>query len=324
MKQEIGKQRDYSIDLLKCLAAVLITYSHLEPLFGKYAALTTGGSFGDCLFYTLLLSSRKADFFNWYKRRILRIYPTVFAWALTCSIFFHSDANMLKIIIKGGGFFVSCIMIFYLLFFPMKQYAGKHIGWCMLLVFALCYAAFFFVDKENVDMMYCWTWSMYFLPMLLGAMLGKINQEKTGMRFHWKTWMLLSGLLLSATGYYGIMYIAKIGTSLQVLRPLVIIPQLGVTFFFYMLCRTTYAKRLYNNKRACSVVMFVGGLCLEIYLVQPPIIKTFAMPHLFPLNVAVVVTIILLGAYCLKCISRMWEQTFKEADYDWKEVIKPY
>lgn len=60
-------QRDYSIDVLKCLAALLITYSHLEPLFGKYAILATGGSFGDCLFffcsgYTLLLSQRKESF----------------------------------------------------------------------------------------------------------------------------------------------------------------------------------------------------------------------------------------------------------------------
>lgn len=28
------KQRDYSIDILKCLAAIFITWSHMEPAFG--------------------------------------------------------------------------------------------------------------------------------------------------------------------------------------------------------------------------------------------------------------------------------------------------
>ena len=80
------RQRNISIDILKCIAAILITNSHMGPLYGKYSILATGGAIGDVLFFfcsgfTLFLG-RMGRFDNWYKRRIHRIYPTVFAWAI--------------------------------------------------------------------------------------------------------------------------------------------------------------------------------------------------------------------------------------------------
>ena len=87
-------KRDVSIDIIKCMAAMLITYSHMDMLFPpQYAALSSGGAMGDVLFffcsgYTLLLGRDDNGFFNWYKRRINRIYPTVFAWALMACVCF--------------------------------------------------------------------------------------------------------------------------------------------------------------------------------------------------------------------------------------------
>lgn len=37
------RQRDFSIDILKFFAALLITNSHMEPLYGKYSMLASGG-----------------------------------------------------------------------------------------------------------------------------------------------------------------------------------------------------------------------------------------------------------------------------------------
>lgn len=37
------KNRDVSIDIMKCLAVVLVMNSHMDLLYGKYAALATGG-----------------------------------------------------------------------------------------------------------------------------------------------------------------------------------------------------------------------------------------------------------------------------------------
>ena len=45
------KQRDISIDILKFFAVLLITNSHMEPLYGEYSQLATGGAIGDVLFF---------------------------------------------------------------------------------------------------------------------------------------------------------------------------------------------------------------------------------------------------------------------------------
>lgn len=45
------KQRDKSIDLLKFIAVLAITNSHMDILYGKYSGLATGGAIGDVLFF---------------------------------------------------------------------------------------------------------------------------------------------------------------------------------------------------------------------------------------------------------------------------------
>ena len=47
----IMKQRDLSIDILKFIAVIVITNSHMELLYGKYSVLATGGAIGDVLFF---------------------------------------------------------------------------------------------------------------------------------------------------------------------------------------------------------------------------------------------------------------------------------
>ena len=105
------KDRDTSIDILKCLAAIAITNSHMDVLYHPYEQLATGGAIGDVLFFFCsgftLFYGRMGRFDNWYKRRINRIYPTIFAWAIISSIFFDNNHNMKDILISGGGWFVS-------------------------------------------------------------------------------------------------------------------------------------------------------------------------------------------------------------------------
>ena len=68
------KERNVGIDVLKFLAIILITNSHMELLYGKYNALATGGAIGNALFFfcsgfTLFLKPINGikDFPNWYK-----------------------------------------------------------------------------------------------------------------------------------------------------------------------------------------------------------------------------------------------------------------
>ncbi|MEQ3142896.1 hypothetical protein AAAZ42_19265 [Bacteroides ovatus] len=50
------KQRNISIDILKCFAALIITNSHMDILYPKFGALATGGAIGDALFSFVLVS----------------------------------------------------------------------------------------------------------------------------------------------------------------------------------------------------------------------------------------------------------------------------
>ena len=72
------KQRNLAIDILKVLAALMITNSHLKPLYiDPFTPLGTFGAPGNALFLFIsgygLCLGRCPDFLTWYRRRISRI-----------------------------------------------------------------------------------------------------------------------------------------------------------------------------------------------------------------------------------------------------------
>ncbi len=329
MSQTIEKtgQRDSAIDILKFVAVFFITWSHFDAPLGKYEALATGGAFGDALFffmsgYTLLLSNRKVNFVNWYKRRINRIYPTVFAWALVLAMFFNGTDNMKDIILHGGGFFVTCIMVFYLMFYPIKRYIPiRYWGLVILLYILIEGVAFFFLDQSNRLISYSWQWSSYFIAMLVGALVGKKRKEGTS-TFLSRTnkWIVLAGLLVSAALYYVLLHFESQNAFLAILN---IIPLVVFAYCLFELCSRKWPSKLYNKEWVHWIVRFMGGLCLEVYIVQPKII-TDKFNNIFPFNLILIFIAIILAAYLLRSLGRIWSQTFKDEDYNWKEFIKPY
>jgi Na+-transporting methylmalonyl-CoA/oxaloacetate decarboxylase gamma subunit len=70
-------------------------------------------------------------------------------------------------------------------------------------------------------------------------------------------------------------------------------------------------------------IRFVGGLCLEIYMVQH-FLFTDKMNSLFPLNIALMFVIIFIVAYLTRCLARLISQTFKDDPYEWRKIVSPY
>ena len=64
-------------------------------------------------------------------------------------------------------------------------------------------------------------------------------------------------------------------------------------------------------------------MCLEIYLVQS-VLFTDKMNKIFPANIIIMFIIIIIMAYILRCTSRVFAQTLRDGDYNWKEVVKVY
>ena len=52
------RNRDISIDIMKCLAVILVMNSHMDLLYGKYSALATGGGRLVTFCFSLLLVIR--------------------------------------------------------------------------------------------------------------------------------------------------------------------------------------------------------------------------------------------------------------------------
>lgn len=318
------KQRNIGIDILKCVAAIMITNSHMELLYGKYSILATGGAIGDVLFFfcsgfTLFLG-RMGRFDNWYKRRINRIYPTVFAWAILSAFVFNNKLPMDYIIIHGGGWFVTCIMIYYIALYFIQRFCLSRLKLIFGIVSIICIIWYLSIERPEGYNMYGNTyfkWCHYFLFMLLGAIMGISKKEY---QYYLRKDLLL--LLLSIIVYYSVLFAGRKNLIMEELQIISLIPLLFITFYFYKVCNNELLKQIYNKKITGWFIKFIGGLCLEIYLVQSSLF-TDKMNSIFPFNLFIMFVIIVLVAYILRCASRLFSQIFKEGDIDWKSIVKP-
>lgn len=328
-------QRDTSIDILKCIAAVVVLNSHMELLYGEYAYLATGGAIGDALFFfcsgfTLFLG-RSAGFFNWYKRRINRIYPTVFATVILACLLDKGGWNhkgLTDVLINGGGWFVTCIMIYYAVLWFVKTYAVNYLRavFCFAFVCVLLWYFTLGIDDERNNMYgACYfKWVHYFIYMLLGAVVGlkKVRAAESVVRVP-SFGVTFAKLLVCVVAFYGLCWFKNKNGIYDYVQMMSIVPLMGVVYCFYQLCNTTAARRLYDKLIGGFLVRLVGGLCLEIYLVQGMVFSD-KLNFMFPLNIPIFFVFVVVAAYLLRCFARIWSQTFKDGDYDWKSVVRLY
>lgn len=331
------RPRNASIDILKFIAAILITNSHMDILYvAPFEQLATGGSIGNGLFFfcsgfTLFLG-RLGRFDNWYKRRINRIYPTVFAWAILSAAIFSSERNMVDVLLHGGGWFVSCIMIYYVVLYFVRRFAINKLPLVFVLsavvvfaVYAYCVISGNFLNGNGSFDQAKWItgetyfkWVYNFLFMLMGAMLGISKKQ-----WNYKLLPDLIKLGICVMLFYVPLFLGQKIEIVSTFQVISLIPLIGVMFYFYKVCNSNLLTQIYNNKYSGAVIKTIGGLCLEIYLVQP-VLFTDKMNRIFPVNILIMFAIILVAAYILSCASRIFAQTFKEGDYNWKEVVKVY
>ena len=170
--------------------------------------------------------------------------------------------------------------------------------------------------------MYKWQWSLFFPVMLLGGIIGKVSKDKETKEVKPLGYIPIFLLGISIIIYYLLMFVEQ-RVGVQMIRMFTIFPLMSFAYALHKLCSGKIAYKIYNNKYSHLFLMTIGSLCLEIYLVQP-ILLTDAFNYLFPLNLILMYLIIFVAAYLLRCVSRIWLQTFKDADYDWKAIYKFY
>ena len=325
------RKRKIGIDIMRFLAVLFILNSHMGPLYGKYASLATGGAIGNVLFFfcsgfTLFLKPFNGvrGFPDWYKGRINRIYPTVFAIAIVLCVFFKQHHDIVWIFLYGGQWFIGCIMVYYVLLFFIGVYFRDRINWVMAaitLAFGVLYYAMdvSFPYSLYADDVHELKWYLYFIFMLLGARMGLMDTSSLS-KHQWRNLLLA---LLSCAAFYALNGVTLKFEQVAFLHVFTIIPLLLMLYFLYLWADGTWAKSLYLSRVGNFIIRFIGGLCLEIYLIQNWLI-TDVLNFLFPLNILIITVIIILAAYLVRCLARFLGQTFKEAPYDWRKMVSPY
>lgn len=323
-----SKQRDFSIDIIKFLAVFLIINSHADMCYPKLSALATGGAIGDALFlfcsgYTLFCGSLKR-FDNWYKRRVNRIYPSVFA-CLAVALCIEGSFERLTLGRLAGGSFVMAIMVYYVLLYCVQKWMINRILWVIGLTAVVTLIAYwFFPYKYEVSIkgIYGITtffrWIPYFAMMLMGAWLGlKTKSGEMKVKTTWRDPVLMVACLVV---FYGIQFAAK---KVLAVAPwqIVTIPFLaGIVYYFWRCCNAQWLRKVYETHVGNWIIMAVGGLCLESYLIQQSLF-TDKLNFLFPLNIPLIMLLILVVSYVCRCLARIIIQTFRTEDYEWKKVF---
>lgn len=323
------EQRIHAIDLLKFFAAILITNSHMGDLYpGVYNQFATGGAIGDSLFFFcsgfLLMMGRGSDFFNWYKRRINRIFPTVFAVAMIGIVAFGTDPSLKYVILHGGGWFVQAILVFYAVFWFIKRFFSDKL-WIAYVFDSLLVLTWFcfFWDKEISVFTYgtYLRWPCYFMIMLFGASVSRVGQRRASRR---------SGLLVPffclmvlILFFYGFQLLENRISFLKEIQIVLLPVLMGIVWFFYRISSSTGVLKLYSKRFVHWPVYYISACCLEIYLSgRWSFVVGQKLIAYFPLNIIVAFLCIFIVAYLVKVFSNFLSQTFKNEPYDWKGLVR--
>ena len=315
----VGKNK--AVILLKFVAALLITYSHMGELFPKYGSLVTGGAIGDGLFFFCsgftLFIGRKDSFPNWYKRRISRIYPTIVMWALLSTMFFGWEWSMTDIVITPRYWFIPCIMVYYVMFYLIRVYMFKCLEWAFVIVAGIVLISYFFVLDLNSSVMYADITYMriyYFCFMLLGAVVAIRKRREVGFM---KSLGYVSVGLIS---YYVCMGLYKVNPFFCRFQLVSLVPLLFMIYWMYCFCEVPVVQKILE-KKVGAMIYFISCLTLEIYMVQYAVF-TDKLNGIFPINIILIYVIIIVVAYLLKCASKLFLQVFSDQPLSWRKLYQ--
>lgn len=222
-------------------------------------------------------------------------------------------------IIHGGGWFITCIMIYYIILYFIQRFCLNQLKWVFGIAALISVIWYLIIDCPSDYNMYGNTyfkWCHYFLFMLLGAMIGI---SKRNWSFNLK--LDLFKLFICTIVFYAILFAGRKIVTINEWQIISLFPLLGITFYFYKICNSQLLKKWYEHRISGWIIKFIGGLCLEIYLIQG-VFFTNKLNNIFPLNILIIFFAIIIAAYILRCTARTFSQTFKDGEYDWKAVFK--
>ncbi len=320
------KEKNLSLELVKFIAVITVANHWMGSLYGKWSFLATGGAIGDALFFFAsgftIFMGRFDRYDNWYKRRIRRIIPSVIAVSTFFSFIDYKQLRMSQVFTGGDYWFIKCIFIYYVFLYLIRKYFPQKPFYPIFIYTVVVLLWYLQIDSSTLvlfdDITYI-RWACFFIFMLLGAYLG--NQT---IIIKSKPWFDLGLLVVSVLSFYGILYLSKHYEYVAYCQILCLIPLAGVVLSIYKLC-TCKKVVVFMHSKFGYFVRFIAGLCLETYLINSFVIKNMEgkLANTFPLNVIITFLVIIIFAYLIRCMSRVYLQIFDKDNLNWKEVFRP-
>ena len=325
--------RYYNLDFLKVLAAIFITNSHFIPLYKDISpSLATFGVHGNALFFfvsgfVLMMGfEKKQDLFvNWYKKRIQRLWPSVFLWSIIAAIIWKDPITWKNLLIANNYWFLQCIAIYYILFYIFGNLnisimgGGKICVQKILFMFSIAASLlyFYFMPKATGSIFHTnLHFVCHFSIMIMG---GMTYLYKDKIKSLWKDclWAIFWFVL-----YFIILYIGKGKQDYKYYVQIVgLLPLHLFIFYAYKTASYHWCTTLFQSSRWKRILTTIASLTLEIYIVQFHII-TDKFNRLFPLNTVIVFIFICITAYCLRVMTSLFLQFLSSAPFEFKNAIK--
>ena len=327
--------RYYNLDFLKVLAAIFITNSHFIPLYKDISpSLATFGVHGNALFFfvsgfVLMMGfEKKQDLFvNWYKKRIQRLWPSVFLWSIIAAIIWKDPITWKNLLIANNYWFLQCIAIYYILFYIFGNLnisimgGGKICVQKILFMFSIAASLlyFHFMPKATGSIFHTnLHFVCHFSIMIMGGMTY-LYKDKIKTKSLWKDclWAIFWFVL-----YFIILYVGKGKQDYKYYFQIVgLLPLHLFIFYAYKTASYHWCTTLFQSSRWKRILTTIASLTLEIYIVQFHII-TDKFNRLFPLNTVIVFIFICITAYCLRVMTSLFLQFLSSAPFEFKNARK--
>lgn len=301
---------------MRFLAILLISNSHLDHLY-PIPFLATGGAIGNALFfmlsgYGLAVSRQKENrpFFQWYKRRILRIYPSLILVVIIFDLFLGGTWKywtlqdyVTAFIWPIHAWFIAALMVFYIIFFGIMKLKNHQAFLAGIFILFIPYFYFYFTHVDlshyTIEGPGYFKWIFYLQIMLLGGYLA-YHSQKIKYKNHASIIYLTGALLLYLV--FGKSFVNGHHAEYQFVIHLL---TFAIVCFTFAVARSTFVlEKIMGNQKRSYVVGLISGLTLEIYLLQYQVYSNVIVTSLlFPINIIIFWIIVVFLAFIIFRIS---------------------
>ncbi|WP_158974670.1 acyltransferase family protein [Cellulophaga sp. L1A9] len=321
------KDRNYGIDILKFIAAIMITNSHYIPLYENHnISFATLGVHGNALFFFVsgffLTNIENKDgkyvrFDYWIKKKIIRLWPTLIVFFVFANLIFAKNINWYDFLLAGEYWFVRCFIISFSIIYFIIKYFKKYTKQILAITIILTAILILILPKQNGSIYHSFHYICYFSSMMLGVNISLYKERII-------TKNLFVDFILCAVSflmYFVIMIFGKGKTdNWYYIQLLAALPLLSFLYYSYKVVSYKWCSKLASYK-IWPFIFFVSSLTYEIYIVQFSVI-TDAYNKWYPLNTIIVFGLILSVAYILRVLTNIFLQLFSSKDWNFKQLIR--